>query len=160
MSHHIVAYLSLNDFIQDVIADDNQVRVEVIQRNTDSKAMPGGLVQWLVIVTAKTTEGDLAMTSILVGEAWKIAIKEEPWHQDNAEKALLLVKAYLERTMPFYIAPGVFDPKDVMDNIVRASAGLWHFEDHRLVANDLVTDDDLARADQAPDDQTGDTKCP
>lgn len=130
---HIVAFLSLEDFAQEVIAIDNLVRVESITRTLNSKSMPGGLVQWLIIITAQTRDG-IAMISIQTGEVWKIAVKDEPYHKNNADQAVHLVKQYLE-AQGFIIAPGIWNPKAVIDNIVGGHANLWHFESKQLVPN-------------------------
>jgi len=133
MMSDLIAYFSLEDFTNHVgINIDHPVRVEGIKRTK------GDMIQWVVVVTSKTY-GDIALMSILVGEVWKFAVNDEPWHSDNADEAVWLVRKYLGEA-GFSTAPGVWNPKDVIDNFVYGTAGLWHFEDHRLVANELMTD--------------------
>lgn len=126
-----IAYLSLDDFINYVvpnIQEDHQIRVEAIRRNI------GDNVQWIVVITSKTY-GGVALLSILVGQAWKFAVRDEPWHHDNADKAARLIRRELGNS-GFATAPGVWNPQAVLDNLVYGTADLWHFEDHRLVANE------------------------
>lgn len=131
--HNVIAFLSLEDFGQDVIPVDNLVRVEAINRTLPGgKSLPGGMLQWLVIATALTADGDMAMTSILVGEVWKFAANGEPWHGENAKQAEALTRQYLE-DLGFCVGPGVWNPKLAIENIVGGATELWRFEDKQLV---------------------------
>jgi hypothetical protein len=132
---HVLAFLSLEDFAEEVIPLDNLVRVESVNRPLPAKVGPSRLLQWLVIVTARLAEGQTAVCSIQTGEAWEIFARDETYHHDNAKRAAALVRQYLE-AQDFAVGKGILDPGIVMDNIVKASTDLWHFEDKKLVPNE------------------------
>ena len=135
---HIVAFLSLEDFVEEVIPLDNLVRIESINRSLPSPGGPSPLLQWLVIVTAQLTAGQIAMCSLPTGSTWEIFAKDKPYHYDNAHQAATLVRQYLE-AQDFAVGKGILNPDVVMDNIIRASTDLWHFEDTKLVPNNEAT---------------------
>lgn len=134
-TNHVLAFLSLDDFAEEVIPLDNLVQVESVTRPLPTKAGPSRLLQWLVIVTARLAEGQTAVCSIQTGEAWEIFARDETYHHDNAKRAAALVRQYLE-AQDFAVGKGILDPGIVMDNIVKASTDLWHFEDKKLVPNE------------------------
>jgi hypothetical protein len=131
---HVLAFLSLEDFAEDVIPLDNLVRVGSVNRSLPIKDAPCPLLQWLVIVTAWLADGQTAACSIQTGEAWEIFARDETCHHGNAEQAATLVRQYLE-TQGLAVGKGILNPGVVMDNIVKASTDLWHFEDKKLVPN-------------------------
>ena len=133
-TNHVLAFLSLEDFAEEVIPLDNLVRVEGVNWPLPTKGGPGRLLQWLAIVTAQLADNQTAACSILTGEAWELFARDETYHHDNAEQAVTLVRQYLE-AQGFVVGKGILNPGAVMDNIVRASANLWHFEDKKLVPN-------------------------
>jgi hypothetical protein len=55
--------------------------------------------------------------------------------QVMTDKMAALVRQYLE-AQDFAVGKGILDPGTVMDNIVKASTDLWHFEDKKLVPNE------------------------
>lgn len=130
---HIVAFFSLEDFVEEVIPLDNLIRVESINRSLPSKGGPSPLLQWWVIITAQLTD-QIAMCSLPTGSTWEIFAKDRSYHHDNAHQAATLIRQYLE-AQGFAVGKGILNPGVVMDNIVRASADLWHFEDTKLVPN-------------------------
>ena len=58
--------------------------------------------------------------------------RDEAYHHDNAGQAATLVRQYLE-AQDFIVGKGILNPGVVMDNVVKASTDLWHFEDKKLV---------------------------
>lgn len=130
----IVGFLSLEDFAADVRCSDEQgpVRVQPIRRSTGGK-LEHSKVQWIILVTALTAEG-VAMASILTGQRWEIFEGDDRQREENAEMAAVMIQGYLEGH-GFVVAPGVYSPQAVMDNIVHAGCNLWRFKDGQLVCN-------------------------
>jgi len=95
-TNHVLDFLSLEDFAEEVIPLDNLVQVESVTRPLPTKAGPSRLLQWLVIVTARLADGQTAVCSIQTGEAWEIFARDETYHHDNAEQAATLVRQCLE----------------------------------------------------------------
>jgi hypothetical protein len=124
---HVLAFLSLEDFAEEVIPLENLVRVESVTRPLPTKAGPSRLLQWLVIVTARLADGQTAVCYILIDEAWEIFARDETHRHDNAGQAATLVRQYLE-AQDFIVGKGILNPGVVMDNVVKASTDLWHFE--------------------------------
>jgi hypothetical protein len=132
MNMAVLSFLRLEDFVEEVKADC-PVRVESISRTIPSKQPGGDLVEWYVLVTTKADD-DIVMFSIRVGRCLSIFAKNEPHHVVNAKRAEQLIKDHLE-SEGLEVRPGTWEPYTVMENLSDGSAGLWHFEDKRLVSN-------------------------
>jgi hypothetical protein len=136
----IVAFLSLEDFAADNSVDDsNLIRVQPITRLTAGKP-EYRMLQWLVLVTALTAEG-VAMTSILIGQRLEIFKEDDEVYDENVKTAAALIEEYLIAYWGYNVAPGIYSPQRVMDNIVGAGCDLWRFEEGRLVPVDKEADD-------------------
>ena len=130
---YIVAFFSVEDFAQDVIAVDDLVRVAVVSRLFSDDGAGEAVKQWFIVITARLPDGCLAMASVQVGEASLTVAPYEPYHHDNAAAAYDVIRRYLE-SEGFATAPGVLNPKEVMENIVGGRAeSLWEFDGTMLV---------------------------
>lgn len=130
---HVVSFLSLEDFAEDVVAADDLVRVDVIERLVPNGALEW--VQWWVVATARMVVDGMAMASILIGDTARVFIRDELHHPMNAQRAAGLVRQYLEG-QGFVTAPGVWNLSAVVTNLVAGRTWLWRFEGKKLVTTE------------------------
>ena len=130
----ILSFLQLEDFVNE-IPDAHKVRVEGINRTLPSKSPGDDLAEWYVLVTTRLDTDCIAVFSIRVGRCLAIFVENHSYIVDNAILAEKLIKEHLQ-AQGFDIGPGTWEPTQVMENLSNGSAGLWHFEDTRLVPNE------------------------
>lgn len=123
----VLAFFTLEEFIDHVGCDDGAVRLENFSRTESSGAQIGPLLRWWILVTARLDD-HVAMFSVLVGETWQVFASHEPYHHENVLQACDLVRRYLEE-QGLQVLPGMWNPKVCQDNLLRGSAGLWRFDE-------------------------------
>ena len=137
-SANVLSFGRLEDFAAEVHpAPGEPLRVEGVIRTTPTKGGPGPWLKYVVAVTTRLANGDVAACVIEVGGCWELFRKEESHHYDNLGRALELTKDYLV-AQGHPVGTGIWNPSDVLDNGLNANTGLWTFRDKKLVPREEV----------------------
>lgn len=111
------------------------VRVIAMERPRTGKEPAYSWLDYLLIITQKRTDGDIAACLLHIGRHPTIFRQDKPHHAKNLHRARQLATDYLTK-LGFSVAPGGWNLQDVVDQAPLAGTSLWTFQNKKLVPAD------------------------